>query len=159
MVSLLVLNGPNLNLLGTREPDHYGSQTLDDIILRLQAVMQELGGKLEHVQSNHEGTLIDAIHQARGVHDGIIFNPGAFTHYSYALRDAIAAVSIPVIEVHISNVHTREPFRHHSVIAPVAVGQIVGLGGDGYEWAVRAMVRRLEQAKNEDSWKGEEKAR
>ncbi len=147
MVSLLVLNGPNLNLLGKREPNVYGSETLDDIVMRLQAVMQELGGQMEHLQSNHEGVLIDAIHQAKGVHQGIIFNPGAFTHYSYALRDAIAAVSLPVIEVHISNVHTREPFRHHSVIAPVAVGQIVGLGSDGYEWAVRAMVRRLKQQK------------
>ncbi|HZG14915.1 MAG TPA: type II 3-dehydroquinate dehydratase [Candidatus Bathyarchaeia archaeon] len=145
MVSLLVLNGPNLNLLGKREPGVYGSETLDDIILRLQAVMRELGAQMEHVQSNHEGVLIDAIHQAKGVHQGIVFNPGAFTHYSYALRDAIAAVSLPVIEVHISNVHAREPFRHHSVIAPVAVGQIVGLGSDGYEWAVRALVRKIEQ--------------
>ncbi|WP_134683155.1 type II 3-dehydroquinate dehydratase [Brevibacillus migulae] len=145
MVSLLVLNGPNLNLLGKREPGVYGSETLDDIILRLQGVTRELGAQMEHVQSNHEGVLIDAIHQAKGVHQGIVFNPGAFTHYSYALRDAIAAVSLPVIEVHISNVHAREPFRHHSVIAPVAVGQIVGLGSDGYEWAVRALVRKIEQ--------------
>jgi len=145
MVSLLVLNGPNLNLLGKREPGVYGSETLDDIILRLQAVMRELGAQMEHVQSNHEGVLIDAIHQAKGVHQGIVFNPGAFTHYSYALRDAIAAVSLPVIEVHISNVHARESFRHHSVIAPVALGQIVGLGSDGYEWAVRALVRKIEQ--------------
>lgn len=147
MISLLVLNGPNLNLLGKREPDVYGSETLDDIARRLQAVMLELGGQMEHLQSNHEGVLIDAIHQAKGVHQGIIFNPGAFTHYSYALRDAIAAVSLPVIEVHISNVHAREPFRHHSVIAPVAAGQIVGLGVDGYEWAVRAMMKRLKQQK------------
>ena len=145
MVSVLVLNGPNLNLLGKREPGVYGSETLDDIIVRLQAVMRELGAQMEHVQSNHEGVLIDAIHQAKGVHQGIVFNPGAFTHYSYALRDAIAAVSLPVIEVHISNVHARESFRHHSVIAPVALGQIVGLGSDGYEWAVRALVRKIEQ--------------
>jgi len=143
MVSLLVLNGPNLNLLGKREPDVYGSETLDDVIRRLEQVMAELNGRLDHVQSNHEGELIDAIHRAKGVHQGIVFNPGAFTHYSYALRDAIAAVQLPVIEVHISNVHARESFRHHSVIAPVALGQIVGLGTDGYEWAVRALVRRL----------------
>ncbi|MCK9906734.1 3-dehydroquinate dehydratase, partial [Frankia sp. Cpl3] len=97
--------------------------------------------------SNHEGVLIDAIHRARGVHDGIVFNPGAFTHYSYAIRDAIAAVALPVIEVHISNVHAREEFRHHSVIAPVAVGQVVGLGTDGYEWALRAMLRRIRAKK------------
>jgi 3-dehydroquinate dehydratase-2 len=146
MLSLLVLNGPNLNMLGKREPDVYGSETLEDVMTRLRSVADELGCRLEHLQSNHEGVLIDAIHQAKGVHHGIVFNPGAFTHYSYALRDAIAAVSLPVIEVHISNVHAREPFRHTSVIAPVAIGQIVGLGTDGYEWAVRALVRRLERA-------------
>jgi 3-dehydroquinate dehydratase-2 len=146
MVSLLVLNGPNLNMLGKREPEVYGSETLEDVIARLQNVMTELGGRMEHVQSNHEGVLIDAIHQAKGVHHGIVINAGAFTHYSYALRDAISAVSLPVIEVHISNVHAREKFRHTSVIAPVTVGQVVGLGTDGYEWAVRALVRKIEQA-------------
>ncbi len=148
MASILVLNGPNLNMLGRREPAIYGSETLDDIITRLVAVMDELNGTLEHMQSNHEGDLIDAIHAAWGVHDGIVMNPGAFTHYSYAIRDALATVQLPTIEVHISNVHTREEFRHHSVISPVTVGQIVGLGSDGYEWALRALVRRIEKARN-----------
>lgn len=147
MVSLLVLNGPNLNLLGKREPDVYGSETLEDVIAGLQRVAAEEGGQLTHLQSNHEGDLIDAIHSAKGVHDGIVFNPGAFTHYSYAIRDAIAGVSLPVIEVHISNLHAREEFRHTSVIAPVAVGQIVGLGTAGYEWAVRALIRRIKKSK------------
>ncbi|GEC88797.1 MULTISPECIES: type II 3-dehydroquinate dehydratase [Brevibacillus] len=143
MTSVLVLNGPNLNLLGTREPDVYGRETLEDVVTILKGVMDELGGKLEHLQSNHEGVLIDAIHQARGVHDGILINPGAFTHYSYAIRDALASVALPTIEVHISNIHAREPFRHHSVIAPIAIGQVVGLGIDGYEWALRALVRKI----------------
>lgn len=143
MVSILVINGPNLNMLGKREPDVYGRETLDDVVRRMEQVMEELGGRLEHIQSNHEGVLIDAIHQAKGVHDGIVINPGAFTHYSYALRDALAAVSLPTIEVHISNVHAREEFRHHSVIAPIAMGQVVGLGTDGYEWALRALVRKI----------------
>lgn len=144
MLSLLVLNGPNLNLLGVREPDVYGSQTLEDIIAHLEKVAEELGTTISHRQSNHEGELIDAIHAARGVHDGLIINPGAFTHYSYALRDAISSVNLPTIEVHLSNIHAREPFRHHSVIAPVALGQIVGLGASGYEWALRALVRHLQ---------------
>ncbi len=143
MVSILVINGPNLNMLGKREPDVYGRETLEDVVRRMEQVMEELGGRLEHIQSNHEGVLIDAIHQAKGVHDGIVINPGAFTHYSYALRDALAAVSLPTIEVHISNVHAREEFRHHSVIAPIAMGQVVGLGTDGYEWALRALVRKI----------------
>ncbi|MED1785608.1 type II 3-dehydroquinate dehydratase [Brevibacillus fortis] len=145
MTSVLLLNGPNLNLLGTREPDVYGRETLEDVVTILTGVMDELGGVLEHLQSNHEGVLIDAIHQARGVHDGILINPGAFTHYSYAIRDALASVALPTIEVHISNIHARETFRHHSVIAPIAIGQVVGLGIDGYEWALRALVRKIEK--------------
>lgn len=145
MTSVLLLNGPNLNLLGTREPEVYGSETLEDLVTNLGKVMDELGGKLEHLQSNHEGVLIDAIHRAKGVHDGILINPGAFTHYSYALRDAFASVALPVIEIHISNIHAREEFRHHSVIAPVVIGQVVGLGLDGYEWALRALVRKIEK--------------
>ncbi|QRG69777.1 type II 3-dehydroquinate dehydratase [Brevibacillus choshinensis] len=145
MASVLLLNGPNLNLLGTREPGVYGSETLEDLVTNLSKVMEELGGSLEHIQSNHEGVLIDAIHRAKGVHDGILINPGAFTHYSYAIRDAFASVALPTIEVHISNVHAREEFRHHSVIAPVVVGQVVGLGLDGYEWALRALVRKIEK--------------
>lgn len=145
MASVLLLNGPNLNLLGTREPGVYGSETLEDLVTKLNMVMEELGGSLEHLQSNHEGVLIDAIHRARGVHDGILINPGAFTHYSYALRDAFASVALPTIEVHISNIHAREEFRHHSVIAPVVIGQVVGLGMDGYEWALRALVRKIDK--------------
>lgn len=147
MASVLLINGPNLNMLGKREPHIYGSETLSDIVGHAQKVMAELGGTLTHVQSNHEGAIIDAIHSAWGVHDGIIINPGAFTHYSYAIRDAIATVQLPTIEVHISNVHAREEFRHHSVISAVTVGQIVGLGSDGYEWALRALIRRLEKNK------------
>ncbi|GAA4709949.1 type II 3-dehydroquinate dehydratase [Brevibacillus fulvus] len=144
MTSILILNGPNLNMLGKREPDVYGHETLEDVIAELEKVAASAGCVLQHVQSNHEGDLIDAIHQAKGVHQGIVFNPGAFTHYSYALRDAIAAVSLPVIEVHISNVHARESFRHHSVIAPVALGQIVGLGTLGYQLALRALLHKLQ---------------
>ena len=145
MISILLVNGPNLNMLGKREPEIYGSQTLDDIVASLNRLMtEELGGKLEHVQSNHEGVLIDAIHQAKGVHDGIVINPGAFTHYSYALRDALASVMLPTIEIHMSNVHAREEFRHTSVIAPIVLGQVVGLGSDGYEWALRALVRKIQ---------------
>lgn len=147
MASVLLLNGPNLNMLGKREPEIYGSETLKDIVGRLKKMMEEeLGGQLEHVQSNHEGVLIDAIHQAKGVHDGIIINPGAFTHYSYAIRDALASVALPTIEIHMSNVHAREEFRHHSVIAPIVSGQIVGLGSDGYEWALQALVRKLKNS-------------
>ncbi|GIO07072.1 type II 3-dehydroquinate dehydratase [Brevibacillus reuszeri] len=145
MTSILLLNGPNLNLLGTREPDVYGRETLADLVTNLSKVMDELGGKLEHCQSNHEGVLIDAIHQARGVHDGILINPGAFTHYSYAIRDALSSVALPTIEIHISNIHAREEFRHHSVLAPIVIGQVVGLGMDGYEWALRALVRKIEK--------------
>ncbi|USG63661.1 type II 3-dehydroquinate dehydratase [Brevibacillus ruminantium] len=145
MISVLLLNGPNLNLLGKREPEVYGHETLQDVVKRLEKVMEEWDGDLEHCQSNHEGDLIDAIHRAKGVHQGIIINPGAFTHYSYALRDAIAAVELPTIEVHISNVHARESFRHHSVIAPVVIGQIVGLGIDGYEWALRSLVNKIKK--------------
>lgn len=145
MTSILLLNGPNLNLLGTREPEVYGRETLADLVTNLSKVMAELGGKLEHCQSNHEGVLIDAIHQARGVHDGILINPGAFTHYSYAIRDALSSVALPTIEIHISNIHAREEFRHHSVLAPIVIGQVVGLGMDGYEWALRALVRKIEK--------------
>ncbi|HHW36978.1 MAG TPA: type II 3-dehydroquinate dehydratase [Bacillales bacterium] len=143
MSKLLLINGPNLNLLGTREPDIYGNTTLKDIEDQMIEFANENGIELSTFQSNHEGYIIDAIHDSRTKYAGIILNPGAFTHYSYAIRDAIASVDVPVIEVHISNVHKREEFRHTSVIAPVCEGQIVGLGIMGYKLAVIAFKERL----------------
>ncbi|MFE5322920.1 type II 3-dehydroquinate dehydratase [Paenibacillus sp. NPDC056579] len=143
MKKILVLNGPNLNMLGVREPGVYGTLSLQAIEQRLRKLADELSVDLECFQSNHEGALIDKIHEAYSKVDGIIMNPGAFTHYSYAIRDAISTVQIPTIEVHISNIHKREAFRHVSVIAPVALGQIAGLGAEGYELGLRAIVSHL----------------
>lgn len=143
MKKILVLNGPNLNMLGVREPGVYGTLSLQAIEQRLRKLADELSVDLECFQSNHEGGLIDKIHEAYSAVDGIIMNPGAFTHYSYAIRDAISTVQIPTIEVHISNIHKREAFRHVSVIAPVALGQIAGLGAEGYELGLRAIVSHL----------------
>jgi len=137
---ILLLNGPNLNLLGAREPDKYGTTTLAEIESRLAQLAKERGVELETFQSNHEGALVDRIHAARGQADVLIFNPGAYTHTSIALADAIAAVGIPTIEVHLSNIYTREPFRHHSHIDPVAMGQITGFGAKGYELAFEAAM-------------------
>ena len=142
-MNVLVLHGPNLNLLGTREPAVYGSVTLPDIDRELAQIAKEAGSTLQSLQSNHEGVLIDRVHAAKG--DGtdfIVINPGGFTHTSVALRDAFAAVAIPFVEVHLSNVHRREPFRHHSYFSDLAEGVIVGLGAQGYTLALRFALAR-----------------
>lgn len=136
---VLVIHGPNLNLLGQREPEVYGSLTMQQINAALEQLGAELGCTLAFVQSNSEGTLIDAIHGARGCFDAILINPAAYTHTSVALRDAMAAVELPFVEVHLSNVYRREEFRHHSFLAPLAVGQISGFGLDSYLLGLRAI--------------------
>jgi 3-dehydroquinate dehydratase-2 len=142
---ILVLNGPNLNLLGTREKSVYGSETLENIVDELRVYAQQHDVELRDFQSNSEGALVDTVHEARTWADGIIFNAGAYTHYSIALRDAIAGVGLPVIEVHISNVHAREEFRHKSVLAPVCLGVIAGFGRNSYFLGVDALLRYLAQ--------------
>lgn len=139
-MKILVLHGPNLNLLGTREPEVYGSMTLDDINRKLIELGSELGVQVTCLQSNLEGALIDALHDARTWAIGVVFNPGAYTHTSIALRDAISAIQIPVIEVHLSNVYAREEFRHVSMISAVCKGKITGLGWKSYTLALRALV-------------------
>lgn len=139
MHKFLILNGPNLNLLGKREPTIYGNKTLASLESGLLAFGVKNQVEITCFQSNHEGVIIDKLHTADGLYYGVVLNAGAFTHYSYAIRDAIASISIPVIEVHISNVHARDEFRHQSVIAPVVAGQIVGLGFKGYELAILAL--------------------
>jgi 3-dehydroquinate dehydratase-2 len=141
---VLVLSGPNLNLLGDREPSIYGTTTLDEIVAGLQADAKRAGLAVDHVQSNHEGELVDAIQAARGRHAAMIVNAGAFTHYSWAIHDALAAYDGYVVEVHLSNPRTREPWRHTSVIAPVADASICGVGAFGYGLALQAVVRQLD---------------
>jgi 3-dehydroquinate dehydratase-2 len=140
MMKILLLHGPNLNLLGEREPEHYGTDTLAEINSRITALAKEIGAEVRAVQSNCEGGMIDAVQEARTWASGILVNPGAFTHYSYALRDAIAAVHLPAVEIHISNVFKREEFRQRSVIAPVCVGSICGFGSCSYELGLRGLI-------------------
>jgi 3-dehydroquinate dehydratase-2 len=142
-VKLAVLNGPNLNLLGTREPEIYGTTTLVDIESRLRSVARELGVEISFVQTNHEGALIDAIQGLRGNADGVIINAGAYSHTSLAIRDALSAVAIPYVEVHLSNIFAREPERRHSTLAPGAKAVLCGFGAYGYELALRGLVARL----------------
>jgi 3-dehydroquinate dehydratase-2 len=143
MATILVLNGPNLNLLGTREPEHYGADTLADIEDRLKSQAGDAGLQLDFYQSNAEHALVDKLHQARSGVDFIIINPAAFTHTSIALRDALSAIAVPFIEVHLSNVHAREAFRQHSYLSDIAQGVICGLGAQGYELALQAAIRQL----------------
>lgn len=142
-MKILVLNGPNLNLTGTRKTDVYGTDTYDSIIAEIKAEGEKLGFEAEAFQSNSEGAIIDRLHSARGVFDGIILNAGAYTHYSYAIRDAIEAIEIPTVEVHMSNIHAREEFRHTSVLAPVCKGQICGFGKYSYILALYALKDAL----------------
>jgi 3-dehydroquinate dehydratase II len=141
--NVLVLNGPNLNLLGTREPEVYGHETLDDILADLRAHAATRGVDIVDFQSNIEGELIGRLHQARGNVDGVVFNPGAFTHYSIALRDAIAGTGLVVVETHLSNVHAREPFRHTSVLTAVCLGVVASFGRNSYFVALDALIRHL----------------
>ena len=148
---ILLLNGPNLNMLGTREPEKYGTLTLSQIVSRLTAEAEALNVTLDSLQSNAEYVLIDRIHQAKDNIDYILINPAAFTHTSVALRDALLSVSIPFIEIHLSNVHAREPFRHHSYLSDIASGVICGLGADGYSYALQTAVKRLSQSNSTKS--------
>ncbi len=143
MMSILVLHGPNLNMLGVREPEVYGTDTLEDINRSLETAAEGRGIEIRIRQSNHEGVLVDEIQQALGWADGILINPGAYTHTSIALRDAIVAVGLPVVEVHMSDIHAREKFRHHSYIAPVALRQICGHGSDSYRLGLEALIDHI----------------
>ena len=146
MIKISLIHGPNLNLLGVRETDIYGRLSFDEINRKIKQRAVEMDMEVRIFQSNHEGEIIDAIQDAREWAEGLIINPGAFTHYSYAIRDAITAVRLPAIEVHLSNVHAREEFRRHSVISPVVVGQILGLGSQGYLLALEAIKQVVEQS-------------
>jgi 3-dehydroquinate dehydratase-2 len=152
-VRVAILNGPNLGRLGTREPEVYGRETLSAIMARARDHGVRRGVQVEWYQSNHEGALIDYLEERAGELDGVVLNPGALTHYGISLRDAVAALSCPVIEVHLSNVHRREEFRRTSVLSPVTVGQIVGFGGEGYVLAIDALVALAEEASGEGDLK------
>ncbi|GAX90896.1 type II 3-dehydroquinate dehydratase [Effusibacillus lacus] len=145
MVRILVIHGPNLNLLGKREPEIYGTTTLADINRQLSELAKQYSVELDFIQSNHEGEIIDRIHTARESADGILINPGAYTHYSIAIRDALSAVSIPAVEVHLSNIHAREEFRKQSVVAPVVIGQISGFGEHSYALGLLALIEHLKR--------------
>jgi 3-dehydroquinate dehydratase-2 len=145
MATILLLSGPNLNLLGAREPEHYGTTSLDELVVIASEAAAAWGHDVEHLQSNHEGVLVDAIHGARGRCAAIVFNPGAFSHYAYALTDALAMYDGVKIELHLSNPYAREPWRHHSVISPVVDGTITGLRATGYRLALDAAVTLLEE--------------
>ncbi len=147
MPAILILHGPNLNLTGQREPDVYGALTLEDINRRLQDLADSQGVTVRFFQSNHEGALIDALHEAFQWADGVVFNPGAYTHTSYALRDAISAIGLPVVEVHMSNVHAREAFRHRSMVSAVCVGQVVGFGWRSYLLGLSALCQMIESGR------------
>ena len=147
-ISVLVLHGPNLNLLGRREPGIYGSVTLDEINCLLAEESQKLQTRILTIQSNHEGLLIDAIHSSTQEHQGILINAGAYTHTSVAIRDALAAVEIPAVEVHLSNIYQREEFRHYSYIAAVAIGQISGFGAQSYRLGLQALVHHIRSKKS-----------
>ncbi len=145
MLRILILNGPNLNLLGEREPEVYGNETPDDLARKLKKTFSK--NHLDLKQSNVEGELVNFLHGARKKYDGVVFNPGAYSHYSIALRDAVAGIPIPVVEVHLSNIYAREEFRKHSMIAPACIGQISGFGTDVYVLGVEALMRHLEKIK------------
>jgi 3-dehydroquinate dehydratase II len=144
---ILLINGPNLNMLGTREPEIYGHDTLDDVVARVQTKAKELGVEISALQSNHEGAIVDFIQQNQATVDGLIINPGAFGHYSYAIRDAISGSNLPAVEVHISNVHARERFRERMVLSAVCKGVITGLGWRGYVFALELLVASAKEGK------------
>jgi 3-dehydroquinate dehydratase-2 len=145
VIKSLLIHGPNLNLLGTRSPEIYGTSGLDEINARMKSLAEKSGAELRTFQSNSEGALIDAIHEAANWADGIVINPGAYAHYSHAIRDALASIKVPAIEVHLSNIYAREEFRQHSVISPVVVGCISGLGWRSYACGIQAMIGILQE--------------
>ena len=147
-MKILVINGPNLNMLGRRDAGHYGSVTLADIERRVGRRAEELGAQVDFFQSNHEGAIVDRIQQAPGSADAVVINPGALTHYGLSLRDALADAGLPIVEVHMSNIHAREPFRQHSVVATIAVGQVAGLGWRGYVYAVEYAVAHVKESRS-----------